>query len=90
MDLLRINDACHVTGLSRKTIYRYMDKGTLKYQEINGKRYISLIDLEKIAHAKKNKSMSQKNDDTNAEITSLKNEIKMLKNSILELCEHIN
>ncbi|WP_154217067.1 helix-turn-helix domain-containing protein, partial [Vibrio parahaemolyticus] len=53
MDLLRINDACHVTGLSRKTIYRYMDKGTLKYQEINGKRYISLIDLEKIAHAKK-------------------------------------
>ncbi|KYY00755.1 helix-turn-helix domain-containing protein [Vibrio parahaemolyticus] len=90
MDLLRINDTCHVTGLSRKTIYRYMDKGTLKYQEINGKRYISLIDLEKIAHAKKNKSMSQKNDDTNAEITSLKNEIKMLKNSILELCEHIN
>ncbi|MDW2193982.1 helix-turn-helix transcriptional regulator, partial [Vibrio sp. 1641] len=85
MDLLRINDACHVTGLSRKTLYRYMDKGTLKYQEIDGKRHIALSDLKGIKRLPKKKTESTESNDTNLEISELKNEIINLKNSILSL-----
>lgn len=85
MELLRINDACHVTGLSRKTLYRYMDKGILEYQEIDGKRYINLSDLKSIQITKKQKSIKDTKSDTDLEINTLREEIKSLKNSILEL-----
>ncbi|MFW1712332.1 helix-turn-helix transcriptional regulator [Vibrio parahaemolyticus] len=85
MELLRINDACHVTGLSRKTIYRYMEKGILDYQEIDGKRYVNLSDLKSTQFTKKQKNRTDTKNDTNLEINSLKEEIKLLKNSILEL-----
>ncbi|ELU1680203.1 helix-turn-helix domain-containing protein [Vibrio parahaemolyticus] len=89
MDLLRINDACHVTGLSRKTLYRYMDKGALKYQEIDGKRYIALSDLKGIKRPPKKRNESRSDHDTSSEMIELKNEIITLKNSILYLNEHI-
>ena len=85
MELLRINDACHVTGLSRKTLYRYMDKGILEYQEIDGKRYISLSDLKSTQITKKQKNKKDTKSDTDLEINALREEIKSLKNSILEL-----
>lgn len=87
MDLLRINDACHVTGLSRKTIYRYMDKGILEYQEIDGKRHIQLKDLKKIQRKKQTDPKIDTVSDTKSEIKDLKEEIKSLKNSILQLTE---
>ncbi|KHF02941.1 helix-turn-helix transcriptional regulator, partial [Vibrio parahaemolyticus] len=87
MDLLRINDACHVTGLSRKTIYRYMDKGILEYQEIDGKRHIQLKDLKKIQRKKQTDPKRDTVSDTKSEIKDLKDEIKSLKNSILQLTE---
>ncbi|EOX3946367.1 helix-turn-helix domain-containing protein [Vibrio alginolyticus] len=89
MELLRINDACHVTGLSRKTLYRYMDKGILEYREIDGKRYISLSDLKSTQLTKKQKRRKDTTSDTNLEINALREEIKLLKNSILELNETI-
>lgn len=85
MELLRINDACHVTGLSRKTLYRYMDKGILEYREIDGKRYISLSDLKSTQITKKQKNKKDTKSDTDLEINALREEIKSLKNSILEL-----
>lgn len=89
MELLRINDACHVTGLSRKTLYRYMDKGTLDYQEIEGKRHIRLSDLKSIQKSKRTKIVSGTKSDTKSnsekEIKELKEEIKSLKDSVLEL-----
>lgn len=89
MELLRINDACHVTGLSRKTLYRYMDKGILEYQEIDGKRYISLSDLKSTQITKKQKIRKDTKSDTDLEINALREDIKLLKNSILELNETI-
>ncbi|EJV0279279.1 helix-turn-helix domain-containing protein [Vibrio parahaemolyticus] len=79
MELLRINDACHVTGLSRKTIYRYMEKGILAYQEIDGKRYVNLSDLKSTQFTKKQKNKTDTKNDTNLEINALKEEIKLLK-----------
>lgn len=43
--LLRINDACQVTGLSRNTLYRKMKDGSLSYTEKDGVRWVKVSSL---------------------------------------------
>lgn len=49
----RVNEVCHATGLSRKTIYRKMSDGSLTYSVEKGKRYIEEAALKALAKSKK-------------------------------------
>jgi predicted site-specific integrase-resolvase len=47
-NLLRINDAVRVTGISRNTLYRYMRDGKLSYTEKDGVRYLDRSEINAI------------------------------------------
>jgi transcriptional regulator of acetoin/glycerol metabolism len=47
-NLLRINEAVRVTGISRNTLYRYMRNGKLSYTEKDGVRYLDRHEINKI------------------------------------------
>lgn len=80
MEKYRVNEACQVTGLSRKTIYRKMENGQLPYTIENGKRYIKNNDLESIK-----KTSQQSNKNVLVECASLKDEITALRDEIRRL-----
>lgn len=47
-NLLRINEAVRVTGISRNTLYRYMRNGKLSYTEKDGVRYLDRTEINTI------------------------------------------
>jgi len=76
MQKYRVNEACQVTGLSRKTIYRKMEKGLLAYSVDNGKRYIYSEDLATLTQPCQVKTVSGNN--ANNECVGLRDEVTQL------------
>lgn len=83
MQKYRVNEACQVTGLSRKTIYRKMEKGLLVYSVENGKRYISSEDLAPFVKSEQVKKVSKNN--VCCECIGLREEVTELRHKIEKL-----
>lgn len=83
MKKYRVNDACQVTGLSRKTIYRKMGNGLLPYFVENGKRYVCGEDLAPYIQSSPTKTVSSNN--TQKECVRLREEVTQLRRSVEKL-----
>lgn len=86
MEKHRVNEVCQVTGLSRKTIYRKMEKGILPFFIENGRRYIKNSDLDIFLTSIHNQVNVKKNEcccvRLHEEVTQLRLEIEKLTLSI--------
>lgn len=73
---LRVNDACKVTGLSRNTLYRYMRDGRVKFEEIDGVRWVDISNLRP----------SRDEMDTSGDVSELSHAIHELTKQVARLC----
>jgi len=83
MQKYRVNEACQVTGLSRKTIYRKMEKGLLFYSIENGKRYICSEDLAPFVKSEQVEKVGKNY--AYCECVGLRNEVTALRRKIEKL-----
>lgn len=79
MEKYRVNEACQITGLSRKTLYRKMVKGLLHYSVENGKRYIMRENITPFIQSKEVKKVSS---NVNCECVGLREEVTELRKKI--------
>ncbi len=80
---LRVNGACHVTSLSRNTLYRYMKSGSLPFEEVEGVRWLDISDLKALAH-KNSKVIPEIS--TSNDVSALSQEIHALTEQLTRLC----
>ncbi len=89
-NMLRVNEAVRVTGMSRNTLYRYMRSGKLSYIENDGVRYLDRSEINAITPTDlaqqelfSNKSYTpQLHSSDTAAIKELTQEVAELRNTI--------
>ena len=85
--LIRVNDACLVTGLSRNTLYRYMKSGRLDYTEKDGIRWVKYLSLKQFMPDHLAPSVTYQV--TQNEIQELTTSVHQLTHEVTRLCDII-
>lgn len=86
---LTMQEAAQWAACSRKTLYRYMSRGVVKYQiSSNGRRYLEFDSLRlAFEHQKKRFSEATDISDLNSRIEQLHNDISELHQSVERMIE---
>ena len=80
--MFRVNKVVQITGFSRNTLYRYMKKGTLKYTEVEGIRYIGNDEVEAL---KLERDSVNTLPDTSHDTSVIRNELRIMRQELSEI-----